>query len=240
MTRKRDYYTKEQHIDAKRKSMSYEGEQELTCIALLIHQGYEFVVLKPRKIRSKENRQIESFFFLINQIKCGETVIDLHQIITSELRMNDGCDENETIVSKKKRMKYVKRNIVSITNNLLSELLMKSGFTVLFKKTRQTEYVLKMNRIKSISGNGFGELTVERISAIGKKMNERLLQLFEENNSKRDDPLLIGKDVIKNIFNDSIHSEHHHDEEEMEKFRSEGFDIIQSDFGWYAVDKHLF
>ena len=116
-------------INAKRQSMSLDGEQELCCISLLLFNDFKFVLLKPRKINTGKERMIESFFFKIKEIEIDSEIIHIEKIIETEMSSVFPSSELSDSM-KKKQYKMMKKNIVSITNNVLIEILIKIGFNV--------------------------------------------------------------------------------------------------------------
>ena len=217
-------------INAKRQSMSLDGEQELCCISLLLFNDFKFVLLKPRKINTGKERMIESFFFKIKEIEIDSEIIHIEKIIETEMSSVFPSSELSDSM-KKKQYKMMKKNIVSITNNVLIEILIKIGFNVQLRNTRGTCAVLKMNRIKSIQRDDIGFIDKEKLMEIGKEMNKRLLSLFEKKELKRDSPLSIGKDFIDGIFSDIPFNKSNQTD-----LKGNDVDIINSDFGWYIVD----
>ena len=80
-TKQREKYERE--LNAKRNSLSLDGEQELCCIALLLRENYVFELIQPRGL--KQNKVIESYFYKIKQIKQNDQIIELDKLIETEL-----------------------------------------------------------------------------------------------------------------------------------------------------------
>ena len=135
---------------------------------------------------------IETFFFKIKEIHIDSEIIHLEKIIEKE--MSDLIPSHDiSELMKKKQYKMLKKNIVSLTNNLLIEILIKIGFTVELRNTRGTCDVLKMNRIKCIQRDDIGIIEKVKMLEIGKEMNKRLLERFQKDQLKIDNPLIVGK-----------------------------------------------
>ena len=248
---KKNYYTQEQFINARRQSLSYEGEQELCCIALIMSHGISFELLMPRKMKLNKERAIQSFFFTINQIIIGNDVFPFNSLIQNE-SVELKTDDHSSQWIPKKIIKERRRNLISMTNNFLSDLLVTIGYQIEFRNTRMTEKIVKMQRIETIRGS-VGTINREEISQIGNQVNDILLERLSREGIKAGYPFRISQQEIGNIFSPSVDKSqlvlqsinwHLHlllnkqnDEEEQQYFRSLGYDIIQSDFGWYACDQ---
>ena len=241
--------------EAKRQSISFEVEQESMLIALLARHGVKFVLLKPRKLKSTATIYLDALFVKIKQIIIGNQKFEFDQLIKEEMLAGDRIiDENET---SQKRSKYTKRNLVSCTNNFLSELLSKIGYELRFKKSRMTSNVLKMNRLASIHGNGIQFRTLQEMKNVGIAVNKMIKNRFISIDIKRDTPLEFCYDDFKefvsqhiphdSILQNYIVSRCKFTPEEEQKYSSqvcendkpsflrEGFEIRQMEFGWFAT-----
>ena len=154
------------------------------------------------------------------------------------------------------RTKYLKRNLVSSTNNFLSELLVRLGYEIKFKRTRMTSTVLKMNRIHSITGHGISLSNQREVSQFGLQVNKKILFLFGVLGEKRDAPLDVGYETISDIILPAVTDEEYVVKVLIERggkvleregivngkvkvnelfFIKQGFQIKRMEFGWFAT-----
>ena len=193
--------TKNELNEMKRQSEQFKGIQELCCMSLLLRHGIEFVLLKPRKITTKnEVGRVESYFYLIKEIVLKDKVISFEKLVNQEVDEYQKQYDYLPDSSHKQKIKIRKRNVVSITNNLLSDLLIQLGYNVEFSSSRKADLVVKMNRIQSISHKEIGEISKEKMMEIGSDINKKLLLSFNLLSLKRDDPLRIDSKLITNLF----------------------------------------
>ena len=194
---------KKTKVEAKRQSMSFDGEQETLSIALLMRHGIQFVLTKPRILKKSENRQIESVFITIHEIIIGKQHILFDQIIKE--RITEG---EEVLIGccGKQRIKYQKRNLISITNNFLCELLNEMGYLIGYKKNRETHSVVKMNRIVSITGHKIEIESRSKVKEIGFETNKIICDIFIKEASKNTKLkyYTFTSEYIQSIFSDSI------------------------------------
>ena len=221
--------TYERELHAKRKSLSLDGEQELCCISLLIREGYEFVLLRPRGIKNENERIIESFFYKIKQIHFNGKTIELEKMIEKEMDEILPCSQLSGLL-RNRRYKERKKNVISITNNSLIEILNKIGFIIEMRTTRNPTNVLKMNRIGMIKRDDIGVISKDKVLEIGKELNRRLLIPFQNKGLKRDHHLIVGKEFIEGIFDDIPFKQSEDDINGIERNDQNEKIIAKSDF----------
>ena len=173
--------TKEQLNEAKRSSISYEGELESFCISLLIEHDVKFLISKPRKTVNKERRFTDSLFCDIKEIEIGNKRYDFYQIISKEIDYAN--NQNLQSINESNRLKQIKlrkHNLISSTNNFLCELIENLGYYILYKNKRITKKLLQMKRVISIQGDDIKVLHLQEIKEIGSKVNKLILNKFEE------------------------------------------------------------
>ncbi|BFU25076.1 hypothetical protein EHI8A_022900 [Entamoeba histolytica HM-1:IMSS-B] len=188
---------KDDYAQAKRISTSYEGEQECLCMALLMRHGVNFVLLKPRKIKQKNSKSLAALFMTIDEIHIGQQRFKFSELIHNEI---NEAEKTITSIADSRKTKYRKRNLVSATNNFLYEMLKSIGYNTSLKSTRATHYVIKMKRIKSISGFGVDYQTWKDISLIGQQINQKFRSEFEDLNTKREMPVLFQFHQISSLM----------------------------------------
>ncbi|KAL7717453.1 Uncharacterized protein QTN25_005261 [Entamoeba marina] len=158
---------KNKFTQAKRISVSFEGEQETVLMAILCQYGISFTIQCPRK------RSDTCQFVDIKNITIENQTYDLvsyieHMIVESGKQIDQ---------SEKNYMKYNKRNHIAATNNFA------------FKNSKDAEVTLKMKRINVLSV-GSNTITGEDISAFGMALNTELKNYVKGN--KRDTPVIIS------------------------------------------------
>ncbi|KAL7719696.1 Uncharacterized protein QTN25_003391 [Entamoeba marina] len=170
---------KNKFTQAKRISVSFEGEQETVLMAILCQYGISFTIQCPRK------RSDTCQFVDIKNITIENQTYDLvsyieHMIVESGKQIDQ---------SEKNYMKYNKRNHIAATNNLLIDLVELLGWRVHLKNSKDAEVTLKMKRINVLS-IGSNTITGEDISAFGMALNTELKNYVKGN--KRDTPVIIS------------------------------------------------
>ena len=244
-------------IESKRQSLSYEAEQECAIVSLLMRHGVSFVMLKPRKMIGNSINSLEAFFITIQEVLFGSRRFIFNELIRNEILEGEQLVDTQEGLGKN-RTKYLKRNLVSITNNFLSELLVRIGYDVKFKKSRMTSSVLKMNRIQSIVGHGISLETQRDIGSFGLEINKKLLDLFNIHCDRRDMPMEIGIEQLDGLITPEIcysdvlmsmllekggkmieqkQDEDYEDENELNEifFLKLGYVIKRMEFGWFAT-----
>ncbi|BFU24554.1 hypothetical protein EHI8A_045260 [Entamoeba histolytica HM-1:IMSS-B] len=181
---------------AKRISASFEGEQEALCIYLLMSHGVKFTLLKPRKTHTGTENDPEALFFTIETIHFGEYEV-LFNYITDQIIINE---EKQISPEKKDRKKYEKRNVISSTNNFLTDLLIHLGYSINFKKTRSTRIIVKMKRVSSLKGNGINLECTSSISRFGKLINHTIRDIFDQADIKREEPIFFDYNKLGICF----------------------------------------
>ncbi|EKE38908.1 hypothetical protein ENUP19_0095G0014 [Entamoeba nuttalli] len=181
---------------AKRISTSFEGEQEALCISLLMSHGVKFTLLKPRKTHTGTENDPEALFFTIQTIHFGDYEV-LFNYITDQIIINE---EKQISPEKKDRKKYEKRNVISSTNNFLTDLLRHLGYSIKFKKTRSTSIIVKMNRVSSLVGNGICLEDTSSISQLGKMINHKIRDIFDQADIKREEPIFFDYNKLGICF----------------------------------------
>ena len=207
--------TKDELNDIKREAISFEGEFESFLIGLLMRHGVEFVVLKPHKIKRVGKHSLHAIFLTIDEIEVNSKTYSFQQFINHKIIESEKQIESERLG--KHRKKYYKRNLISSTINFLTEIISSIGYTIQWRKTRKTRFVMKMNRVTSISGYNLMKYTTKDISSIGQEINNIFLGLFSTDNElKRNEPLMFSYDMIEHI--DSIFPKGINLEKKIDKF----------------------
>lgn len=152
---------------AKRISVEFEGEQETFLMSILARNGIVFYVSTPRK-RSKNSQ-----FLNIVYVDVEGQFYDFGLLVNALIQ----AENKEIEVNEKNYQKYVKRNITSATNNILIMMVQALGWSAQFKKTRDAERTLKMNRLDYLCyGNQVINSTT--IAELGSELNHQLKDQF--------------------------------------------------------------
>ena len=186
--------------EIKQKSAIYKNEQECCCLGLLLLHGMEFTILKPRKLPKQDNQYLPSFFE-IKEIHLNNKSIPFHKIIEDEILSAESLWKKNDDLTTIKKKKYQHKNLISSTNNYLIQLLRQYNYSIEIKSTRQTKYILKMNRIESIQQNEIGILSSNQISSIGNIIFQKIIEIFQSLSIKGGNPLKITKESVENIEN---------------------------------------
>ncbi|ELP93314.1 hypothetical protein EIN_056990 [Entamoeba invadens IP1] len=154
--------------EAKRISMSFEGQQQSALLCLLYHEGYNIQFSVPRK--SSEICQ----FLDVTKIWKGNEVIDL----VEEVKVLVSAGSKDVNPESKHHVKYERRNMMAATVNFIIGMLTKLGVVFKEKGTKGSTITLKMKKIKSIKFNNI-EWDSERIADIGEIFNARIKEYFK-------------------------------------------------------------
>ena len=102
--------------------------------------------------------------------------------------------------NEKFRKSYEKRNMITVTNNVLLEMLRMIGYSVITKKSTERSVVMKMEKIISVRGNGIEIKTREEVSDYGIRLNRKWREIFDCSVDKREMPFEFGYEHINDIF----------------------------------------
>ena len=250
---------RERVANAKRKTVSFEGEQESLCLGLLMRHGLRFVLLKPRKLNIGDVNSLNAIFMTIQKIHIGEHMIDFNDLIQNDIdKVDEYLEENE--MTKSNRNYHLKKNLICSTNNFLSELLLRIGYNIDFNTNNSTKnFIIQLKRIVSISGKGMNLIDKSSVSEMGIQVNKRFKTIFQLNVKKSETPYEFGYEHVNELFDRSdnqqltcelyIYEYSKHVEKRKHKgittpmydfdpmkedYVDFGYEIIQCEFGWYA------
>ncbi|KAL7716810.1 TATA-binding protein-associated phosphoprotein [Entamoeba marina] len=154
--------------EAKRISMSFEGQQQCALLCILFKEGYSMKFSVPRK-----SSEICQFLDLISLNK-GSEFIDIQQkikeIVSGESKVvNPSCQHH---------VKYERRNTMAATVNFLITMIEGFGGTFIFKGTKGSNITLKMKKIKKIN-YGTLQWDMQKICEVGDSLNARIKKFFK-------------------------------------------------------------
>ena len=167
-----------------------------------MRHGIRFVLLKPRKLNINESNSLDALFMRIQEIHFGNQIVPFEDIIKDD--MNSAEKTLPTYgITENNRNYYQKKNIVSATNNFLSQLLIKIGYDVVFNVPSTNKSMIQMQRIFAISGKGIKIPDKISVSEIGIKINKHFKTIFSTNVKKREHPFEFGFEHISDFFTES-------------------------------------
>ena len=113
-------------------------------------------------------------------------------------------EEGEKLYSQrgneKFRKLYEKRNMITVTNNVLLEMLEVIGYDIYSKISTERNVVMKMEKMISVRGNGIEIKSREEISEYGIRLNSKWREIFDCSVDKREMPFEFGFEHINDIF----------------------------------------
>ncbi|EDR27904.1 hypothetical protein EDI_125510 [Entamoeba dispar SAW760] len=117
---------------SKRKSKSFESQIQGTLLRLLISMGYNIVLKKPKMAKKSLP------FLTVVSLQRGSTFINFKMDLECKCKLLESEKENDGRYTHNQLMKYTQRNRIALTCNQLTELLIRDGFQIKTKRSKES------------------------------------------------------------------------------------------------------